>query len=74
MGGERTSSGMGWSKEFRLGGDAGEIDPSLPGKDTDTRDPDWTTSSPVQLPTLHRGPLVAPADRGPGLRRTPIES
>jgi GH15 family glucan-1,4-alpha-glucosidase len=32
-------SGMGWVKEFRFGGGAGEIDFSLPSKDTDTRDP-----------------------------------
>jgi GH15 family glucan-1,4-alpha-glucosidase len=31
--------GMGWVKEFRFGGGAGEIDFSLPSKDTDTRDP-----------------------------------
>ncbi len=32
-------SGMGWVKEYRFGGGAGEIDFSLPSKDTDTRDP-----------------------------------
>jgi glucoamylase len=31
--------GMGWVKEFRFGGGAGEIDFNLPSKDTDTRDP-----------------------------------
>ncbi len=31
--------GMGWVTEFRFGGGAGEIDFSLPSKDTDTRDP-----------------------------------
>jgi len=66
-------AGMGWVKEFRFGGGAGQVDFSLPSKDTDTRDPntidvivgpgqsqrqvlDWTTSSPVQLPTVALGP------------------
>ncbi|HEY5753259.1 MAG TPA: glucan 1,4-alpha-glucosidase [Chthoniobacterales bacterium] len=32
-------SGMGWVKEYRFGGGAGEIDFGLASKDTDTRDP-----------------------------------
>src|SRR5918994_6324585 len=32
-------AGMEWVKQFRFGGGAGELDFSLPSKDTDTRDP-----------------------------------
>lgn len=61
---------MGWVKEFRFGGGAGQIDFSLPSKDTDPNTIDvivssgqsqrqvldWTTSSPVQLPIVPLGP------------------
>ena len=55
---------------FRFGGGAGQIDFSLPSKDTDPNTIDvivssgqsqrqvldWTTSSPVQLPIVPLGP------------------
>jgi hypothetical protein len=31
--------GLEFVKQFRFGGGAGELDPALPSKDTDTRDP-----------------------------------
>ena len=65
-------AGMGWVKEFRFGGGAGQIDFSLPSKDTDTRDPNtidvivgsWPVAGPsARLDDFVAGPAADGATR-----------